>query len=104
MQLEQIPYALLDNVPVANFDTSTLNALRKLEFIKLRPAESIVSLDMKNLYKNFPINEAITLASRSLYSSEHDTEMSRSTFKKLLKLAVTNLLNAMTDAFVRCMA
>ena len=85
MQLEQIPYALLDNVPVANFDTSTLNALRKLEFIKLRPAESIVSLDMKNLYANFPVNEAITLALRSLYSSDDDPEMSRLTFKKILE-------------------
>ena len=91
MQLEQIPHALFDNVPVANIDTSTLNALRKLEFIKLRPAESIVSLDMKNLYTNFPVNEAINLALRSLYSSDHDPEMSRSIFKKRLRLAVTNL-------------
>ena len=82
---------LLDKVPGANIETSTLDAQRKIESIKLGPDESIVSLDVKSLYANVLVNEAIEIALRSLCSSDHAPEMSRSTLKTLLKLAVTNV-------------
>ena len=81
---------LFDNVPGANIEKSTLDAQRKLESIKLEHDESIFSLDVKSLYTNAPVNEAIEIAVRSLYSSDHAPEMSRSKLKTLLKLAVTN--------------
>ena len=83
--------ALFDKVPGANIETSTLDARRQLGSIKLGPVESIGSLDVKSLYTNVPVNEAIEIALRSLYSSDHAPEISRSTLKALLKLAVTNV-------------
>ena len=43
---------LFDKVPGANVETSTPDAQRKIESIKLGPDESIVSLDVKSLYTN----------------------------------------------------
>ena len=80
-----------DKVPRANIETSTLDARRKLGSIIQGPDESIVSLDVKSLYTNVPVNEAIEIALRIQYSSAHAPEMSRSTLKTLLKLAVTNV-------------
>ena len=74
---------LFHNVPGANIETSTLDARRKLEPIKLRPDESLVSLDVKSLYTFASVIEAIEIALRSLYSSDHAPEMSRSTLKTL---------------------
>ena len=68
-----------------------LDARSKLESIKLGPGESIVSLHAKSLYTNVPVNETIEIALKSLYSSDHAPEMSKSTLKTLLKLAVTNV-------------
>ena len=73
-----------------NIETSTLDARRKLESIKLQPDKSIVSLDVKSLYINVSVSEAIEIALRSPYSSDH-AETSRSTLKILFKLAVTNV-------------
>ena len=55
------------------------------------PDECIVSLDVKSLYTNIPVNEAIEIVLRRLYSSDQSLELSRSTSKTLLKLAVTNV-------------
>ena len=51
----------------------------------------MVSLDEKSQNKNFPVNEAIEIALRSRYSSDHFPEVSRSSLKTLLKLAVTKV-------------
>ena len=80
-----------DKVPGGNIETSTTDARRKLESIKLGPDESIVSVDVKRLYTNVLVSEAIEIARRSLYSSVHAAEMSRSTLKTLLKPALTNI-------------
>ena len=60
-----------DKVPAANLETSTLDARRKIESIKLEHDESIVSLDVRSLYTNVSGNEALEIASRSMYSSDH---------------------------------
>ena len=90
-QLNKSLTPLFDKVPGANIEASTLDARRQLESIKLGSVESIVSLDVKSLYTNVPVNEAIEIALRSLYSSDHAPEISRSTLKALLKLALTNV-------------
>ena len=53
-------------------------------------AGCIASLDVKSLYTNVPVIEAIEIA-LSLYSSDHAPETSRSALKTLLNLAVTNV-------------
>ena len=74
-------------VPVANIETSTLAARRKLESIKFGPDEIIISFDVQSLFANFPVKETIELASalKSLYSSDHAPELSRLTLKKLFE-------------------
>ena len=81
---------VFDKIRGANIEMSTLDARRKLESIKLRPDESIVSLDVKSLFKNVPVNDAILIAWVSLYSKDHAPEMPRSNLKKLLELAEKN--------------
>ena len=82
---------IFDKAPGANIETSTLDARKKLESIKFGPDVSRVSLDVKSSYTNVPVNEAIEVALRSLYLSDHAPDMSRSTLKMLLKVAVTNV-------------
>ena len=74
----------LVNKVSANMKTSTLNARKKLESIILVPDESIVSLDVKCLYTNVPVNETIEIALRRLHSSDHVPEISRLTLKTIL--------------------
>ena len=81
---------VFDKIRGANIEMSTLDARRKLESIKLRPDESMVSLDVKSLLKNVPVNDAIQIAWMSRYSNDHAPEMPRSNLKMILKLAETN--------------
>ena len=69
---------LFEKVPGYYIETSKLDARRKLESTELGPDESIVSLDVKSLYTNILVNEAIEKKLRSLYFSDHDPKMSRS--------------------------
>ena len=89
--LNKLPKPFFDKVLAVYIETSTVNVRRKLEFLKLGSDESIVSLNVMSLYKNVPPIEATEIALRSLYSSEHAPEMSRSAFRTILKLAVTNI-------------
>ena len=101
---QKIPRITLRKVPDAN-RTPTLNARGKVEFTKMGFDGSIVFLNVKSLYTTVSVNEAIEIALRSLYSSDHATEMSRSTLKSLLRPVVTAAcFNAVTVAFVRWMS
>ena len=51
----------------------------------------ILSLDVKSLYTNVPVKEAINIALRSLYARDDKPEIPRTTMKRLLELAVTNV-------------
>ena len=51
----------------------------------------VVSLDVKNLYTIVPVEEAIEIALRELYSSDEASEIPRSAMKSLFRLAVTNV-------------
>ena len=53
--------------------------------------ELVVSLDVKSLYTNVTVEEAIEIALRELYSSDEVPEIPRSAMKSLLRLAVTNV-------------
>ena len=62
-----------------------------LEKIGLDSNESIISLDVKSLYTNVPLKEAVEIALRRLYEQVNPPETSRKTMKKLLKLAVNKV-------------
>ena len=53
--------------------------------------EQILSLDVKNLYSNVPVKEAINIALRSFYARDDKPDISRTTMKRLLELAVTKV-------------
>ena len=74
-------------MPVANNETSTLDARRKLESVKLELDESIFFFRREEpIYMNLAVKETIENAVRSLYSGDHAPERSRSTLKILLEL------------------
>ena len=75
----------------ANIETNTNDARKTREQIKLEKVEKILSLDVKSLYTNVPVKEAINIALRSLYARDDKSDIPRTTMKRLLELAVTNV-------------
>ena len=62
-------------------------AMEILEKTELDSDKSIISLDVKSLYTNVPLKEAVEIALRRLYEQINPPETSRKTMKKLLNLA-----------------
>ena len=75
----------------ANIETNTQMAREILEKTELDSDERIISLDVKSLYTNVPLNEAVEIALRRLYEQVNSPETSRKTMKKLLNLAVSKV-------------
>ena len=78
-------------LPDANIETNSEDARVALESTKLDEDELTVSLDVKSFYTNVPVEEAIEISLKELYSSDGVPEIPRSAMKRLLRLAVTNL-------------
>ena len=72
-------------------ETNSKDASSTLEVIKLDEDDLIVSLDVKSLYTNVSVEEAIEIALKKLHSSDEIPEIPRSAMKSLLRLAVTNV-------------
>ena len=70
-----------DNIDGANIETNTKEARETIEIIA---DETIISLDVKSLYTNVPLKEAIEIALQKLYSQESPPEIQRATMKMLL--------------------
>ena len=74
-----------DKVPGANIETSTEGMRQRLEQIALESDKTIFSMDVKSLYTNVPVHEAIELACEALYASSNPPELqqppSRSSWK-----------------------
>ena len=66
-------------------------ATKKLETLELEANEQILSPQVKSLYIDVPVSEAIEVALRCLYSCDTPLDTERSTIKLLIKLAVTNV-------------
>ena len=75
----------------ANRETNTNDARKTLEQIKLDKDEQILSLDIKSLDTNVPVKEAGNIALQLLYARDDKPDIPRTTMKRLLKLAVTNV-------------
>ena len=80
-----------ERLPGANIETNSKDASSTLEAIKLDEDELVVSLDVKSLYTNVSVEEAIEIALKKLYSSDKIPEIPRSAMKSLLRQAVTNV-------------
>ena len=80
-----------DEIEGANIETNTQMAREILEKTELDSDESIISLDVKSLYTNVPLKEAIEIALRRLYEQVNPPETSRKTMKKLQNLAVSKV-------------
>ena len=81
---------LFDKVPGANIETSTKEMSERLRATALEPDETIFSMDVKSLYTNVPVHEAIDLAIETLYMSQ-EPEIERDTLRRLMEMAVTEV-------------
>ena len=81
----------IDEIEGANIETNTQMAREILEKTELDSDESIISLDVKSLYTNVPLNEAVEIALRRLYEQVNPPETSRKTMKKLQNLVVSKV-------------
>ena len=77
-------------LPGANSETNSKDARKALEATKLKE-ELVLSLDVRGLYTNVPVEGAIEIALKELYSSYEIPEVPRSTMKSHLRLALTNV-------------
>ena len=70
-----------DNINGANIETNTKDVRKTIENVALDPDGTIISLDVKSLYTNVPLKEAIEIALQKLYSQESPPEIQRATMK-----------------------
>ena len=89
--LTQCLQSFFDNINGANIETNTKGAREIIENIALDPDETIISLDVKSLYTNVPLKEAIEIALQKLYNQESPPEIQRATMKSLLKMVVSKV-------------
>ena len=75
----------------ANIKTNPNDTRKTLKQKKLEKDEQILPLDVKSLYTNVPLREAINIALRSFYARDDKPDIPRTTMKPLLKLAVTGV-------------
>ena len=68
-------------LPVANDNSNTQKARNALESLTLEDYEQIVSLFIKSLNTNVPVEEAIEIALREIYSSKLAPDIPRSAMK-----------------------
>ena len=88
-----------DNIDGANIETNTKEARETIENIALDPDETIISLDVKCLYTNVPLMEAIEIALQKLYSQESPPEIQRATMKSFLNMAVSKVSFKCNDSW-----
>ena len=72
----------------ANIETNTQMAREILEETELDSDESIISIDVKSLYNNVTLKEAVEIALRRIYEQVNPPQTSHKTMKKLLNLAM----------------
>ena len=65
--LKKMLAKFFDNIDGGNIETITNEARETIENIALDPDETIISLEVKSLYTNVPLKEAIEIALQKLY-------------------------------------
>ena len=88
-----------DNIDGANIEINTKDATETIENIALDPDETKIPLDMKSLYTNVLLKEAIEIALQKLCSQESPPEVQRATMKRILKMAVSKVYFECNDSW-----
>ena len=86
--LNKVLAKFFEKIECANIETNSLDAREILESTNLEPNENLISLDVKSLYTNVPLKEAIDIALRKLYEQDEPPSIARKTTKRLLNMAV----------------
>ena len=74
-----------------NVEINSKQARAALEATNLEEDETLLPLDVKNVYNDAPVEGANEIALREMLSSDVVAEFPRSAMKILLRLAVTNV-------------
>ena len=87
----KFPTHFFQKIEGANIETNIKDAQKTLEQIKFERDEQILSLDVKRLYTNVPVKEAINIALRSLYARDDKPDITKTTMKRLQQFAITDV-------------
>ena len=90
---------LFNNIDGANIEINTNDARETIENIALDQDKTIISLDVKTLYTNVPLNKEIEIAFQKLYSQECPPEVQRATMEMLLNMAVSKFYFKCNDSW-----
>ena len=90
-KLNKVLAKFFEKIEGANIETKSLDAREVLESNNLEPKENLICLDVKSLYKNVPLKEAIDIALRKLYEQDEPPSIARKTMKRLLNMAVSQV-------------
>ena len=86
----------LERIEESNINCNTPKLMKLLKSTQLRPNRELVSFDVKSLYTNVPVNEAIEMAATKLFDKENydndEMEIDRETFITLAKLSCTDVI------------
>ena len=88
-----------DNIDGAKIEINTKDARETIENNSLDTDETILSLDVKTLYTNIPLKEAIEIALQKLYSQESPPEIQRASSKMLLNMAISKVYFKCNDSW-----
>ena len=69
--LNKVLAKFFEKIEGANIETNSLDAREILESTNLEPNEILISLDVKSLYTNVPLKEAIDIALRKMSKMNH---------------------------------
>ena len=89
--LNKVLAKFFEKIEGANIETNSLDAREILESTNLEPNENLISLDVKSLYTNVPLKEAIHIALRKLYEQDEPPSIARKTMKIPLNMAVSQV-------------
>ena len=87
-KLNKVLAKCFEKIEGANIETNSPDGREILESTNLEPNENLISLDVKSLYTNVPLKEAIDIA---LYEQDEPPSIARKTMKRLLNMAVSQV-------------
>ena len=90
-EANQISQLLFHDIKEGQIETSSEKIKDALREVKMAKDERLVSLDVKSLYTNIPVEEAIQLAKQIVYEKPEPPPVGKKVFVKLLKLALENV-------------
>ena len=89
--LNKVLAKFFEKIEGTKIETNSLYPRGILESINLEPNENLISLDVKSLYTNVPLKEAIDIALRKLYEQDEPPSIARKTMKRLLNMAISRV-------------